>query len=111
MEIRRNNDEIIEYLSRASDLLKRHNENLHELIRDLPQAVDFLMTGLNLADLGDETRAFDVECEAAKPRLATIANILDRYIVALDHECNRLDKLGWPPESPPHLFGEELDFK
>lgn len=107
MAFYRNNDEIIECLSHASDLLKRHRENLHELIRDLPQAVDSLMTGLNLADLGDETRAFDVECEAAKPRLSAIANILDRYIVALDHECNRLEK-DWPPESPPHCDMEWL---
>ena len=104
------NSEIIECLSRASDLLKRHNENLHDLIRDLPQAVDSLMTRSNLANLADETRTFNIECDAAKPRLAAIANILDRYIFALERECNRLEK-DWPPESPPHLFGEELDFK
>lgn len=102
------NSEIIECLSRASDLLKRHNENLHDLIRDLPQAVDSLMAGSNLANLADETRTFNIECEAAKPRLAAIANILDRYIVALDHECNRLDKSGWPPESLPHCDMEWL---
>lgn len=92
--------ERIELLSRASDLLKKHSGNLHDLIRDLPRAVDFLVIESTLTNLDDEMRAFDDEFEAVKPRLAALADILDRYAFTLECEYNKL--LNLPPELPPH---------
>ena len=82
--------EEIEQLLRNAAILRRHNETLQDLIRDLPQAVVFLTFELGL---DDATQEFEAEVEELKPVLNKLADLLDEHISALYWECEKLEEL------------------